>query len=254
MAARGRGAAPALPLDAGPGPGSDPAAAALPHPHHRLGQPLLAHGGRGDVRHLGLPPNLGTGGQQGYSATRSGASLLWLSIGWPLAAVLGSRLIVRMGVRPSALLGLGLNVAGSAGLVALARTMAEIPEILLAVVTFVIGAGMGFSTLAFILGIQSSVDWAQRGVATASFQFIRTLGGMIWVSAMGGVMNVDLLGRLQRIPGVAAWTTAEAGRGRTGCWTPRAGRPGPESAGGDAGRPCGGPAQRAPGHAARRAA
>ncbi|BAD41051.1 MDR family MFS transporter [Symbiobacterium thermophilum] len=151
-------------------------------------------------------------GVQGYSATRSGASLLWLSIGWPLAAVLGSRLIVRMGVRPSALLGLGLNVAGSAALVALARTMAEIPEVLLALVTFVIGAGMGFSTLAFILGIQSSVDWAQRGVATASFQFIRTLGGMIWVSAMGGVMNLDLLGRLQRIPGVAARTAAEAGQ------------------------------------------
>lgn len=150
-------------------------------------------------------------GVQGYSATRSGASLLWLSIGWPIAAVLGSRLIVRMGVRPSALLGLGLNVAGSAGLVLLARTMAEIPEVLLALVTFVIGAGMGFSTLAFILGIQSSVDWTQRGVATASFQFIRTLGGMIWVSAMGGVMNVGLLGRLQRIPGVEARTAADAG-------------------------------------------
>ncbi|MEW8979582.1 MAG: MDR family MFS transporter [Symbiobacterium sp.] len=150
-------------------------------------------------------------GVQGYSATRSGASLLWLSVGWPLAAVLGSRLVVRLGVRPSVLLGLGLNVAGSAGLVVLARAMAEIPEVLLALVTFVIGAGMGFSTLAFILGIQSSVGWAQRGVATASFQFIRTLGGMIWVSAMGGVMNLDLLGRLQRVPGVAARSAAEAG-------------------------------------------
>ena len=150
-------------------------------------------------------------GVQGYSATRSGASLLWLSIGWPLAAVLGSRLIVRLGIRPSVLLGLALNVAGASSLVMLARTMAEIPEVLLAVVTFVIGAGMGFSTLAFILGIQSSVDWSQRGVATASFQFIRTLGGMIWVSAMGGVMNVDLLGRLQRIPGVSAQTAADAG-------------------------------------------
>jgi len=56
------------------------------------------------------------------------------------------------------------------------------------------------------------VDWAQRGVATASFQFIRTLGGMIWVSVMGGVMNGDLLGRLQRIPGVGARTAVEAGQ------------------------------------------
>jgi EmrB/QacA subfamily drug resistance transporter len=150
-------------------------------------------------------------GVQGYSATRSGASLLWISIGWPIAAVLGSRLIVRMGVRPAALLGLGLNVAGTAGLVALGRILTEIPEVLLAALTFTIGAGMGFSTLAFILGIQSTVDWSQRGVATASFQFLRTLGGMIWVSVMGGIMNLNLLGRLRAIPGIAASTATEAG-------------------------------------------
>lgn len=150
-------------------------------------------------------------GVQGYSATRSGASLLWLSIGWPIAAVLGGKLIVRMGARPSALLGLGLNTVGAVALVLLGRTMHEIPPLALAVVTFTIGAGMGFSTLAFILGIQSTVEWAQRGVATASFQFLRTLGGMVWVSVMGAVMNLNLLGGLRRIPGVAVSSAAEAG-------------------------------------------
>ncbi len=150
-------------------------------------------------------------GVQGFSATRSGASLLWLSVGWPIAAVLGAKLIMRMGVRPSALLGLGLNALGSVFLVLLGRTMPQIPEVLLALVTFTIGAGMGFSSVAFVLGVQNAVDWTRRGVATASLQFMRTLGGLVWVSAMGAVMNLVLLGGLQQIPGISATTTAEAG-------------------------------------------
>ena len=151
-------------------------------------------------------------GVQGYSATRSGASLLWLSIGWPIAAVLGSRLIVRMGVRPSALLGLALNLAGAAGLVVLARTLEEIPEVLLALVTFVIGAGMGFSTLAFILGIQSAVDWAHRGLATAVVPVHPHPGRHDLGLGDGRRDEHGPAGRLQRIPGVAARTTAEAGQ------------------------------------------
>lgn len=150
-------------------------------------------------------------GVQGFSATRSGASLLWLSIGWPVASLMGSRIMIRLGVRPAAVLGMVLNTLGAAALVLLGRTMHEIPEFLLAVVTFVIGSGMGFSTVAFIMSIQSAVDWSKRGVATASFQFMRTLGGLVWVSVMGAVMNLKLLSGLRQIPGVTAATAGEAG-------------------------------------------
>ena len=51
---------------------------------------------------------------------------------------------------------------------------------------------MGFATLAFILGVQASVGWQQRGVATALLQFTRTSGGLVWVSVMGAVMNLTL--------------------------------------------------------------
>lgn len=151
-------------------------------------------------------------GVQGFSATRSGASLLWISVAWSLSAVMGTRLIMRMGVRPSVLLGLSLNTLGAAGLVLIGRTLPQIPEILLAAVTAVIGSGMGFSTVAFVLGVQNAVDWTRRGVATASLQFMRTLGGLIWVSVMGAVMNLALLAGLRRIPGVSAATSEQAGK------------------------------------------
>lgn len=150
-------------------------------------------------------------GVQGFSATRSGASLLWLSIGWPISAVVGARYVMKVGVRPAAVLGLSLNLIGATGLLLLARTLDYIPEVALAVVTFTIGCGMGVSTLAFVLGVQNSVGWEQRGVATASLQFFRTLGGLVWVSTMGGVMNRTLFSRLRNLPEIGAGTALEAG-------------------------------------------
>ncbi|HYF96239.1 MAG TPA: MDR family MFS transporter [Symbiobacteriaceae bacterium] len=150
-------------------------------------------------------------GVQGFSATRSGMSLLWMSVGWPIAAVIGGKFIMRMGSRPSMVLGLSLNLAATVALALLGRTVHAIPEVAFAVVTFLIGSGMGFSQLAAVLAVQNSVEWAQRGVATALLTFQRTLGGLVWVSVMGAVMNVSLLGRMRLIPGISAATAAEAG-------------------------------------------
>jgi len=176
-----------------------------------IGMPLLASFMVGGVLYgtsVYLP--IWAQGVEGFSATKSGASLLWLSVGWPIASVLGGRLVVRQGVRPASVVGLVLNVLGAAGLVVLARLTQEIPPVLLALVTFTIGAGMGYSSVAFILGVQNAVSWGQRGVATAALQFIRTLGGMVWISVMGMTLNLSLLSRLQGIPGVEAESAAQA--------------------------------------------
>lgn len=141
-------------------------------------------------------------GVQGYSATRSGASLLWLSIGWPLASVYGARYILRVGQRPAALVGLATNAAAALALNLANRLPGGIPEVGLAALTFAIGAGMGFATLSFILGVQASVGWERRGVATASLQFIRTLGGLVWVAAMGAVLNRTVTAHLAGAPGL----------------------------------------------------
>ena len=78
-------------------------------------------------------------GVQGFSATRSGMSLLWLSIGWPVASVIGGKFIMRLGVRPAALLGLVLNLVGAVALTILGRTVHSIPPVAFAVVTVIIG-------------------------------------------------------------------------------------------------------------------
>jgi hypothetical protein len=54
------------------------------------------------------------------------------------------------------------------------------------------------------------VGWERRGVATASLQFIRTLGGMVWVAVMGAVMNTTFAKGLQAVPSLGITTTAAA--------------------------------------------
>jgi len=55
---------------------------------------------------------------------------------------------------------------------------------------------MGFSTTAFIVGIQNAVDWSRRGVATSSNLFLRSMGASIWVALLGAIANNVLISDL----------------------------------------------------------
>jgi hypothetical protein len=54
------------------------------------------------------------------------------------------------------------------------------------------GAGMGFASVVYTLAVQNSVPWNLRGVATASTQFVRTIGGTIGVAVMGTILNAQM--------------------------------------------------------------
>jgi dipeptide/tripeptide permease len=55
--------------------------------------------------------------------------------------------------------------------------------------SLIIGLGMGTFTAPLLIVIQSNVEWAQRGAATALNQFSRTIGGAIGVALMGIVVQ-----------------------------------------------------------------
>jgi hypothetical protein len=57
------------------------------------------------------------------------------------------------------------------------------------VASLVVGVGMGAFSAPLLIVIQSSVDWAQRGAATALNQFSRTIGGAVGVALMGVVLQ-----------------------------------------------------------------
>ncbi len=126
-------------------------------------------------------------GVQGLSPTSAGAALAPMSFGWPVGSIVGGRLILRLGYRVSAISGLVFITLG-AGLVRL-LLVAGSPTVIIGLFMAIIGLGLGFSSLAFLLAVQNAVPWSSRGTATASVQFFRTIGGAVGVAVMGAVLT-----------------------------------------------------------------
>jgi hypothetical protein len=58
---------------------------------------------------------------------------------------------------------------------------------------------MGFVSIATLLLVQNSVDISNLGVATASHQFTRTLGGTIGIGISGSLVTVTFLNALEKV-------------------------------------------------------
>lgn len=129
-------------------------------------------------------------GVMGGSATKAGLAIGAMSFGWPLASLLARRFYVLIGGEWTCRLGGGLIVAGCAAMLLLTPVL---PFPVLVAASFVLGAGMGLLTNVCTVLIQSSVGWAERGAATSSNAFSRTLGNMTGAALLGGVLNAALL-------------------------------------------------------------
>jgi EmrB/QacA subfamily drug resistance transporter len=128
-------------------------------------------------------------GVHGGSPIDAGAAVAAMSIGWPIGSVVGGRTMLRVGVRPTVILGTILLVVGSA----LLTQLAAVPALWFAMLaTGITGLGMGFAATTILVVVQSSVDWRQRGMATGLVQFSRTIGGAVGVGLMGAVLTASV--------------------------------------------------------------
>lgn len=123
-------------------------------------------------------------------AAIAGFTLTAMSIGWPIASTLSGRFIIRFGYFRTSLAGGVFLVAGALLFVAMSP---EFGPWWAALSSFMIGIGMGLTSTAFIVSIQSAVNYEKRGVATASNMFMRNLGSTIGVALLGTVLNTSLL-------------------------------------------------------------
>ncbi|MFC0045573.1 MDR family MFS transporter [Metabacillus iocasae] len=128
-------------------------------------------------------------GVMGKSPLVAGFTLTTMSIGWPIAATIAGRLILSIGFRITSVIGGISLVLGSSVFVMLSP---DDGALWAAFGSFLIGVGMGLSSTAFIVLIQSTVDWKQRGIATASNMFMRNLGSTIGAALLGGILNIQM--------------------------------------------------------------
>jgi EmrB/QacA subfamily drug resistance transporter len=120
------------------------------------------------------------------SATVAGFTLTAMSIGWPIASALSGRLLLKIGYFKTCLIGGASLVLGSLFFVTMDAYGTPLWP---AVGSFFVGVGMGLTSTAFIVSIQSTVEWQKRGIATASNLFMRNLGNTIGAALLGGILN-----------------------------------------------------------------
>jgi MFS family permease len=125
-------------------------------------------------------------GVMGQTPAVAGFTLAMMSIGWPLAATVAGRIMIKVGYRNIAILGGMALVAGSVFFVTL---QPEKGPLWAAAGAFLVGIGMGLTSTTFIVSIQSSVEWTMRGAATASHMFMRILGNTVGAAILGGMLN-----------------------------------------------------------------
>lgn len=134
-------------------------------------------------------------GVMGKSATVAGFTLTTMSIGWPIASTISGRLLLRIGYRSTSLIGGLFLVIGS--LLFIFLTPAKGP-VWAGFGSFFIGVGMGMTSTAFIVGIQTSVNWEIRGIATSANVFMRSLGSALGVALLGGLLNSYIQSRINQ--------------------------------------------------------
>lgn len=135
-------------------------------------------------------------GVEGGTATSAGITLGPLLLAWPIAASLSGRLVIRYGYRFTAVLGMACAAIGTI-MITFFTTGTALPFIVVAML--ITGTGLGFASTAFILAVQNAVPWKLRGVATASTQFTRTIGGTVGVAIMGTILNAQMAFRFPPI-------------------------------------------------------
>ena len=122
----------------------------------------------------------------GRSAGYAGIAVATLSVSWSCGSIISSRIMVLSSYRTTGLIGALLLIAGTGVLIALDRGS---PFVWLLPAALLVGLGMGFCNQTFLLAIQGSVGWNERGSATSSFLFLRTIGQALGAALGGAILN-----------------------------------------------------------------
>ncbi|WP_425147965.1 MDR family MFS transporter [Deinococcus sp.] len=136
------------------------------------------------------------------SATSAGLILTPMLIGWVLASIICTRLIKILGLTRQTQFGFVLLTL----VFALMSLFAHAPLLVISVLGFFVGMGMGFSMVSLLLAVQSAAPRRELGATTSAMLFARQMGGALGTAGMGLLIGTAaiqeggeaLVGGLQR--------------------------------------------------------
>ncbi|MEV0640099.1 MFS transporter [Streptomyces sp. NPDC050619] len=129
----------------------------------------------------------------GLAPVAAGFVLSVWTLSWPVSAALSQHVYRRIGFRNTAMLGIG-----TATLILLAFPLLPYPGQAWqpTLLMLLLGCALGLFQLPLLVGVQSTVGWAERGTTTASVLFCRQTGQTIGAALFGAVANGVLAARL----------------------------------------------------------
>jgi Na+/melibiose symporter-like transporter len=133
-------------------------------------------------------------GVYGGSATNSGLILLPMMVGSVITAQLGGFLTTKMSYRNIMFIS-GVVLIG--GFLSLSTITPETSRSLLTIYMVVIGLGVGFSFSVLSMAAIHPFGIEQRGSATSTSNFIRTLGMTIGITIFGTIQRSDFTDKLE---------------------------------------------------------
>ncbi|MGG3927278.1 MDR family MFS transporter [Metabacillus fastidiosus] len=126
-------------------------------------------------------------GVLGFSATHSSFISMAMTLGLMFASAIGGQIISKTGkYKFQAIIGL---IITTIGMFLLTTLDANVSQWTLIVYLVLIGLGIGVGMTVFTLTVQNAVEQRLLGVATATTQLFRSLGGTVGVAIMGTVLN-----------------------------------------------------------------
>jgi EmrB/QacA subfamily drug resistance transporter len=125
-------------------------------------------------------------GVMGKSPGVAGFALGCQSVSWTFGTLAAARVMIRASYRMSAVIGGVLLVIGGAMLTLLQPTSGVAWAV---AGSLVMGLGIGFCNPVYLVSIQASVGWEERGAATGSVMFMRILGSSWGAALLGAILN-----------------------------------------------------------------
>lgn len=127
------------------------------------------------------------------NAMQAGITITPLLLGWVLASIIGTRLLLKVGYLKLAWLGTSLVVIAS---FCMSTVSANTNQTLIMIFLALLGIGMGLCIPPFLIAVQTTVERKHLGTATSFMQFSRSIGGTLGVSVMGAALGTRLASNL----------------------------------------------------------
>ncbi|MEU9232024.1 MFS transporter [Streptomyces subrutilus] len=133
----------------------------------------------------------------GLGPVGAGLVMSVMTLSWPITAALSQHVYRRIGFRRTAALGMGM-----AAVILFSFSLLPYPAEpwQAALIMLLLGGALGLFQLPLVVGVQSTVGWAERGTATASVLFYRQVGQSVGAALLAAVANATIAARLVDAP------------------------------------------------------